>query len=229
MCGRFALYTDPIALAKQFQAENLLDLQPSYNVAPSQTIPIIRNEQGHRLFALAKWGLIPSWAKDIKIGYNTINARAETVSEKPAFRSAFQRRRCLIPADGYFEWQEITGSKTKQPWYISLKNQEPMALAGLWEHWQGSDGSEIESCAIIVTSGNDLMQPIHDRMPVILPPGTWETWLDTANTNKQGLQTLLTQYPADDMTAWAVSTAVNSPRHNDLKCVQPVKLRKKCL
>ena len=219
MCGRFALYTDPIALAKQFQAENLLDLQPSYNVAPSQTIPIIRNEQGHRLFALAKWGLIPSWAKDIKIGYNTINARAETVAEKPAFRAAFQHRRCLIPADGYFEWQEIAGSKTKQPWYISLKNQEPMALAGLWERWQGSDGSEIESCTIIVTSGNELMQPIHDRMPVILPEEHWEIWLDTANTNKQGLQTLLSQYPADAMTAWAVSTMVNSPRHNSQDCL----------
>jgi putative SOS response-associated peptidase YedK len=172
MCGRFALCTNPIALAKQFQTENLLDLQPSYNVAPSQTIPIIRNEQGHRLFALARWGLIPSWAKDIKIGYNTINARADTVAEKPSFRSAFQHRRCLIPADGYFEWQEIAGSKTKQPWYISLKNQEPMAFAGLWERWQGSDSSEIESCTIIVTSGNELMQPIHDRMPVILPPET---------------------------------------------------------
>jgi putative SOS response-associated peptidase YedK len=134
MCGRFALYTDPLALAKQFQTENLPELQPNYNVAPSLTIPIIRKEQGHRLFALAKWGLIPSWAKAINAGYSTINARAETVAEKPAFRSAFQHRRCLIPTDGYFEWQEITGSKNKQPWYISLKNHQPMALAGLWEH-----------------------------------------------------------------------------------------------
>ena len=109
-------------------------------------------------------GLIPSWAKEINTGYSTINARAETVAEKPAFRSAFQHRRCLIPADGFFEWQEIANSKIKQPWYISLKSQEPMALAGLWEHWQGRDGSEIESCTIIVTAGNELMQPIHDRM-----------------------------------------------------------------
>jgi putative SOS response-associated peptidase YedK len=222
MCGRFALYTDPIALAKKFQTENLLDLQPSYNVAPSQTIPIIRNEQGHRLFALARWGLIPSWAKDIRIGYNTINARADTVAEKPSFRSAFQRRRCLIPADGSFEWQEIAGNKIKQPWYISLTNQEPMALAGLWEHWQGSDGSEIESCTIIVTAGNEMMQPIHDRMPVILSPETWATWLDTANTNKQGLHSLLTQYPAEEMAAWPVSTVVNSPRHNSGECIQPI-------
>ena len=219
MCGRFALYTDPIALAKKFQTKNLLELQPSYNIAPSQTIPIIRNEQDHRLFAIAKWGLIPSWAKEINTGYSTINSRAETVAEKPAFRSAFQHRRCLIPADGYYEWQEIVGNKTKQPWYISLKNQEPMAFAGLWEHWQGRDGSEIESCAIIVTAGNELMQPIHDRMPVILPPKKWDTWLDTANTNKLGLQTLLTQFPADAMTAWPVGTVVNSPRHNGEVCI----------
>lgn len=214
MCGRFALYSDPIVLAKKFQTENVPELLPSYNIAPSQAIPVIRQENDRRTFAMARWGLIPSWAKDIKISYSTINARAETVAEKPAFRSAFQRRRCLIPADGYFEWQEIANSKIKQPWYISLKNQEPMALAGLWEYWQGKDGSEIESCTIIVTSGNELMQPIHDRMPVILSPETWDIWLDTANTNKQGLQTLLTKYPDDEMTAWPVSTLVNSPRHN---------------
>jgi putative SOS response-associated peptidase YedK len=219
MCGRFALYADPIALAKKFQAENVPELPPSYNVAPSQAIPVIRQEQGRRTFAMARWGLIPSWAKDIKISYSTINARAETVAEKPAFRSAFQHRRCLIPADGYFEWQEIAYSKIKQPWYISLKNQEPMALAGLWEHWQGRDGSEIESCSIIVTSGNEIMQPIHDRMPVILSPETWDTWLDTANTDKQGLQTLLTQYPADEMAAWRVGTVVNSPKHNGEECI----------
>ena len=224
MCGRFALYTDPIALAKKFQTDNLLEFQPSYNVAPSQTIPIIRNEQGHRFFAMAKWGFIPSWAKDIKIGYNTINARADTVAEKPAFRSAFQHRSCLIPADGYFEWQEIAGNKTKQPWYISLKNQEPMGLAGLWEHWHGSDGSEIESCTIIVTAGNELMQPIHDRMPMILPKEHWDNWLNTTNTNKQGLQTLLTQYPTDEMTAWRVGTVVNSSRHNSEEYIQPVKI-----
>jgi putative SOS response-associated peptidase YedK len=219
MCGRFALYTDPIALAKQFQAENSPELLPSYNVAPSQTIPIIRQEQGRRLIAMTRWGLIPSWAKEINTGYSTINARAETVADKPAFRSAFQHRRCLVPADGFFEWQQIANSKIKQPWYISLKNQEPMALAGLWEHWQGRDGSQIESCTIIVTSGNELMQSIHDRMPVILPPENWDTWLDATNTNKQCLQTLLTQYPAEDMTAWPVSTIVNSPRHNSQECI----------
>ncbi len=216
------MYSDPIVLAKKFQAENVPELLPSYNLAPSQAIPVIRQEKGCRTFAMARWGLIPSWAKDIKISYSTINARAETVAEKPVFRSAFQRRRCLIPADGFFEWQEIANSKIKQPWYISLKSQEPMALAGLWEYWQGKDGSEIESCTIIVTSCNELMQPIHDRMPVILSPETWDTWLDTANTNKQGLQTLLTQYPDEEMTAWPVSTVVNSPRHNGGECISRI-------
>jgi putative SOS response-associated peptidase YedK len=197
-------------------------LQPSYNVAPSQTIPIIRNEQGHRLFAVARWGLIPSWAKEVNTGYSTINARAETVAEKPAFRSAFQHRRCLISVDGFFEWQEIANSKIKQPWFISLKNEEPMALAGLWEHWQGRDGSEIESCTIIVTAGNELMQTIHDRMPVILQPETWYTWLDTANTNTEALQILLSQYPAEEMAAWPVGTIVNSPKHNSEECISHI-------
>ncbi len=220
MCGRFALYTDPKALAKQFQTANIFDLQPSYNVAPSQTIPIVRNENNQRQFVLAKWGLIPSWAKDIKIGYNTINAKAETVAEKPSFRSAFKYRRCLIPVDGYYEWQELANSKTKQPWYISLKRQQPMALAGLWEHWQGQDGSEIESCTIIVTSGNELMINIHDRMPIILPEEHWDLWLNSANQDKQALQSLLAQYPHEEMTAWQVGTMVNSPKHNNVECIK---------
>ena len=220
MCGRFALYTDPIALAKKFQTENIPEWLPSYNIAPSQIIPVIRNERGHRLFAMARWGLVPSWAKDLKISYSTINARAETLAEKPAFRSAFKYRRCLIPADGFFEWQELASSKNKQPWYISLKDQTPMALAGLWEHWQGSDGSEIESCTIIVTSGNEIMQPIHDRMPVILPQEQWTTWLDSHNTDKLAPQTLLTQFPAALMTTWPVNSVVNSPRHNGQECVK---------
>jgi putative SOS response-associated peptidase YedK len=222
MCGRFALYTDPLALAKQFQTGNVPDIQPNYNVAPSQTIPIVRLENNQRQFAMTRWGLIPSWAKDIKIGYNTINARADSVAEKPSFRSAFKHRRCLIPADGYYEWQELANSKTKQPWFITLKDQQPMALAGLWEHWQGADGSEIESCTIIVTSGNELMQNIHDRMPVILPIEHWDAWLDINNTDKQGFQSLLTQYPHDEMAAWRVSTVVNSPKHNGGECIQPI-------
>lgn len=222
MCGRFALYTDPIALAKRFEAENAPDWQASYNVAPSLAIPIVRNENDKRRFTLVRWGLIPSWAKDIKISYSTINARAETVAEKPSFRSAFKHRRCLIPADGYYEWQEIAGQKTKQPWCITLSDQQPMALAGLWEHWQGQDGSEIESCTIIVTSGNVLMQPIHDRMPVILPETTWEQWLDSKNTDAKCLQALLSRYPSEEMAAWPVTTLINSPKHNNEECIKAI-------
>jgi putative SOS response-associated peptidase YedK len=222
MCGRFALYTDPLALAKRFQTDNAPDWEAGYNVAPSQTIPIVRNEHGARRFSPARWGLIPNWAKDIKIGYGTINARAETVAEKPSFRNAFKHRRCLVPVDGWYEWQEIPGQKSKQPWYISLSDQQPMALAGLWEHWQGSDGSEIESCTIIVTPGNELMQPIHDRMPVILPETTWEQWLDSSNTNAKGLQGLLTQYPSEELVAWPVGLLVNSPKNNSQSCIQPI-------
>lgn len=222
MCGRFALYTDPIALAKRFQAENAPDWQASYNVAPSLAIPIVRNKHNTRRFASARWGLIPSWAKDIKIGYSTINARAETVAEKPSFRSAFKHRRCLVVCDGYFEWQEIEGQKTKQPWYISLSDRQPMALAGLWEHWQGQDGSEIESCTIIVISGNALMQPIHDRMPVILPETDWEKWLDCKNTDYKVLQALLKQYPSEELVAWPVTALVNSPKNNDVTCIKAI-------
>jgi putative SOS response-associated peptidase YedK len=222
MCGRFALYTDPLALAKRFQTDNVPEIKPSYNVAPSQTIPIVRQENSKRHFALARWGLIPSWAKEINTGYSTINARAETVAEKPSFRSAFRHRRCFVVCDGYFEWQELAASKVKQPWFITLKDKQPMALAGLWEHWQGSDGSEIESCTIIVTSGNELMQNIHDRMPVILPTAVCDEWLNTNNTDSQGLQTLLTQYPSNEMAAWPVSTMVNSPKHNSEECITPI-------
>ncbi len=183
MCGRFALYTDPIALAKRFQTDNVPELKPSYNVAPSQTIPIVRQENSKRHFTFARWSLIPSWAKEINTGYSTINARAETVAEKPSFRSAFKHKRCLVACDGYFEWQEQANSKVKQPWFITLKDKQPMALAGLLEYWQGSDGSEIESCTIIVTSGNELMQAIHDRMnpgmigsiPIIPIPKVYRT------------------------------------------------------
>jgi putative SOS response-associated peptidase YedK len=222
MCGRFALYTDPLALAKRFQTHNVPELKASYNVAPSHTIPIVRQENNKRHFAFVRWGLIPSWAKEINTGYSTINARAETVAEKPSFRSAFKHRRGLVVCDGYFEWQEQANSKVKQPWYITLKDQQPMALAGLWEYWQGRDGSEIESCTIIVTSGNELMQNIHDRMPVILPIEHWESWLATDNTDNNSLQTLLTQFPTEQMTAWPVSTVVNSPRHNTEECIKPV-------
>ncbi|MDD5493761.1 MAG: SOS response-associated peptidase [Dehalococcoidia bacterium] len=220
MCGRFALYSDPFTLAKQFKAEALPELRPRYNVAPSQNIPIVREEGEKRRFALARWGLIPHWAKDAKIGYKMINARAETVAEKPAFRNAFKHRRCLIPADGYYEWQAIAGTKTKQPWFMVLKDREPMAFAGLWEQWRSPEGEELESCSIIVTEANEIMRPIHDRMPVILAPGDWDAWLEPDAQDTQALQALLKPYPAEGMAAWPVSTKVNSPRNDLVECVE---------
>ncbi len=220
MCGRYALTTDPRKLARRFGAEPPPDLPPRYNVAPSQTIPIVRREAEGRRFALARWGLVPSWAKDLKLGYSTINARAETVARKPAFRSAFRRRRCLIPADGFYEWQASTQTKLTQPWFIALKDQEPMAFAGLWEHWTDPAGEVLESCCIIVTEANALMRPIHDRMPVILDPVNWDAWLDPEAHDPASLQALLMPYPANAMTAWPVGTKVNNPRHDAPDCLE---------
>ena len=220
MCGRFALYSDPFSLAKRFEAEALPELRPRYNVAPSQNTPIVREEGGKRRFSLARWGLVPHWAKDTKIGYSTINARAETVAGKPAFRNAFRHWRCLIPADGFYEWQVIPGSKIKQPWFIVLRDREPMAFAGLWEQWRSPEGEELESCSIIVTEANELMKPIHDRMPVILAPEDWDAWLETDAKDAEGLQNLLKPYLAEGMTAWPVSTKVNSPRNDSAECVE---------
>ena len=164
MCGRFALYSDPVTLAQRFGVSEPPDLFPRYNIAPTQNIALVRQEGAERRFALACWGLIPQWAKDMKIGYHTINARAETVASKPAFRTAFRHRRCLIPADGFIEWQVMPCSKVKQPWFITLEDSQVMALAGLWESWRSPEGEELESCSIIVTDANEIMRPIHDRI-----------------------------------------------------------------
>jgi putative SOS response-associated peptidase YedK len=220
MCGRFALYSDPFTLARRFETDAPPELRPRYNVAPSQNIPIVREVGEKRRFAMARWGLVPHWAKDVKIGYSMINARAETMAEKPAFRNAFRHRRCLIPADGFYEWQAIAGSKVKQPWFIVLGDSEPMAFAGLWEQWRTPEGEELESCSIIVTEANEIMRPIHERMPVILAPDDWNAWLGTESRDIQALQNLLKPYPAEDMVAWPVSTKVNSPRNDSVECVE---------
>jgi putative SOS response-associated peptidase YedK len=222
MCGRYALYSNPLTLARRFGAEAPPDLPLRYNVAPTQNVPIVRVGNGARRFALARWGLIPSWAKEPNTGYSTINARAETVASKPAFRAAFRHRRCLIPADGFYEWQSISGSKTKQPWFIALADRKPMAFAGLWERWRGLEGEELDSCSIIVTTANALMQPIHERMPVILAPDAWDAWLEPAATDAGGLQGLLKPYPAEGMAAWPVSTMINSPRNDNARCLEPI-------
>ena len=207
-------------MAQRFGVSEPPDLFPRYNIAPTQNILLLREEGDRRSFALARWGLIPQWAKDTKIGYHTINARAETVASKPAFRTAFRHRRCLIPADGFIEWQVMPGSKVKQPWFITLEESQVMALAGLWERWRSPEGEELESCSIIVTDANEIMRPIHDRMPVILAPGDWGAWLETDAKDAGYLQSLLKPYPAEGMEAWPVSTKVNSPRNDSVECME---------
>ncbi|PHJ60457.1 hypothetical protein VF14_14740 [Nostoc linckia z18] len=222
MCGRFTLNQPVEALAKIFDVQQLPDLPAEYNIAPTQKVAtLLQNpESKKREFQQLHWGLIPSWAKDPGIGAKTINARAETVAEKPAFRSAFKHRRCLVLADGFYEWQRQQGKK--QPFYFRLQDGQPFAFAGLWERWQSPSNEEITSCTILTTAANELLQPIHERMPVILDPQDYDLWLDSQVQTPQTLQQLLRSYPAAAMTAYPVSTLVNNSRHNSPECIVPM-------
>lgn len=231
MCGRYTLRTPLNVLAQQFLFElgDLpagLSLAPRYNIAPTQTVAAVRKlEAGApRQLALLHWGLIPSWAKDAKLAASTINARGESVAEKPAFRAAFTRRRCLILADGYFEWKAV--GKKKLPIWYRLQDERPFAFAGLWERWRGPSGTPdeappLESCTIITTAANALSAELHDRMPVILHPVDYDLWLDPAFADKPRLQALLTAYPAEEMKAEPVNPRVNSVRNDDPECLVP--------
>ncbi len=222
MCGRFTLTADPNDLREAFPWVNIPEgVGRRYNIAPSQPVAVIPNDGKNQLdFFL--WGLIPSWAKDPAIGNRMINARAETISEKPSFRMAFRRRRCLIPASGFFEWKQEPDRKAKTPMYIRLKSGKPFALAGLWERWDSPDGSTIFSCTIVTTQPNELMQNIHNRMPVILPPLAYSLWLDPAEPPASQLTELLQPYPASEMIAFPVSTMVNSPGNDLPACIEPM-------
>jgi putative SOS response-associated peptidase YedK len=216
MCGRYTLRTPPSVLVEHFRLGFIPEMSPRYNVAPTQQIGIVRRADGdQREFAWAQWGLVPRWAKDPKIGNSMINARAETAAEKPAFRDAYRKRRCLIAADGFYEWKK-TGAKTKQPYYMRLKDDRPFGIAGLWERC-----GELESCTILTTSPNELCANVHDRMPVILSPNDYDQWLDPALTDPADLQPLLDAYPADEMLATPVSTHVNNVRNIDKACIAP--------
>lgn len=227
MCGRFTLRSSAKAIADQFQLSFLRDLEPRYNIAPTQAIAVVRlkpnatdaQNPDDRELALLHWGLIPSWAKDRKIGYSTINARAETVDSKPAFRQAYQKRRCLVLCDGYYEWQKVD-AKQKQPYYIHRRDDQPFALAGLWEHWQRGE-QKLQSCTIIVTAANPQLQSIHDRMPVILERGDYDLWLDPEANGTPQLRELLRPLAGDDLGAYRVSTIVNSPKNDTPECIAP--------
>lgn len=226
MCGRFTLTADPNQIRESFPWLNVPEgaqqgTQPRYNIAPTQPVAVVPNDGKIRLNYFT-WGLIPSWAKDPEIGNRMINARAETLVEKPAFRAAFRRRRCLILADGFYEWRQEPGTKRKTPMYIRLQSGKVFAFAGLWENWHAPDGSQILSCTIITSPPNALMQEIHNRMPVILPEESIPLWLDPGEPNLQELQELLKPYPEQEMEAFPVSTAVNSPANDSPEVILPL-------
>ncbi|MGK7873213.1 MAG: SOS response-associated peptidase [Xenococcaceae cyanobacterium] len=212
MCGRFTQASSVPSISQTFNLADVPLQQPRYNVAPTQQVmTILRlSPDSEREVKMLRWGLIPSWAKDIKIGAKLINARAETVAEKPSFRSAFRHRRCLIVADGFYEWQRQDGKK--QPFYFQMKDKRPFAFAGLWERWQVYSDEVIESCTILTTEANEIMRPIHHRMPVILEAKDYDLWLDIQVNQRELLQPLLTPY-SESMSAYPVSTKVNNVRN----------------
>lgn len=223
MCGRFTLTTTLGTVALRFKVRTGLeeaDFSPRYNIAPTQTV-IVVGDDGQRYLTRMRWGLIPSWAKDPAIGNRMINARAETVATKRAFRAALRKRRCLVVADGFYEWQKR--DRTKQPFRIVLKSGEPFGFAGLWESWRSPEGEEIKRCTIITVDANELLRPIHDRMPVILTREAEAVWLDPTIQEPASLLPLLTPYPSDEMECFAVDTLVNNPAHETPECIAPKK------
>jgi putative SOS response-associated peptidase YedK len=222
MCGRYTLTIDPADLQDAFPDLIIPEgMAPRYNIAPSQPVAVVANNGEHKV-ELFKWGLVPGWAKDVSIGNRMINARGETLAEKPSFRAAYRRRRCLVLADGFYEWKAEPGQKTKTPMLIKLKSGEPFAFAGLWEVWHPDQADMLLSCTIITTTPNALMEKIHDRMPVILPAKAYDAWLDPGEQSPDKLDRLLKPYPAAQMTAFAVSRAVNDPKNDSGVCVAPL-------
>jgi putative SOS response-associated peptidase YedK len=224
MCGRFARKSTQEVLADWFgvELEDMPWFAPSYNAAPQSLQPVVRlgRDSGSREFALLRWGLVPFWAKEAKPAYSTINARAEEVAKKPAFREALKKRRCLVPADAFYEWQRID-KKTKHPFAFGMKSGEPYALAGLWESWKAKEGEALETFTILTTDPNELMEAIHNRMPVILEPRDYDRWLEAGDPARPPLD-LLRPYPAEKMVAWPVSERVGNVRNNDAELLEQI-------
>ena len=223
MCGRYSVTLPPEALRQLFRYRNRPNLRARYNVAPTQSAPVVRHREAasadERELAELRWGLVPNWAKSVGDGPLLINARLETVAEKPAFRSAFRSRRCLVPADGFYEWKRE--DKAKQPFRIHPKDGSPVGFAGLWEHWQGTDGEAIESFAILTTEAEGAIREIHDRMPVMLDPSAFDAWLDPALSDPDLIRSAIKQIPVSSLAADPVSTYVNAVRNDDVHCFDP--------
>ena len=221
MCGRFSLGAT-IRVAQIFDVPGWPDTPPRYNIAPGQDIPaVIQNrETARREVRALRWGLVPFWAKDASAGNRPINARAETAATKPAFRKPFRERRCLVPADGFYEWERH--GRRKQPWHIRMRDARPFAFAGLWDRWQPAEGAPVETVTIVTTAPNALVSRIHDRMPAILPTTEYGLWLDPAVQDVERLQALLRPYPEDEMLAYPVGTQVNNPANDSPDVIAPL-------
>jgi putative SOS response-associated peptidase YedK len=224
MCGRFA-FTSPVEAMRQlFGVEERPNLAPRYNIAPTQDVVIVRRRDDERRLALVHWGLLPSWAKDRSMASRLINARAETLAEKPSFRAAFHSRRCLVPADAYYEW--LAGNDGKQPYRLARRDGGLFAFAGLWESWTPPEGEQaVESCTIITTAADEAVRPIHQRMPAILAPGDFAAWLGESVTSPEQLLALVQGARSPDLVAAPVSRRLNSPRHDDATCAEPVEVQ----
>ncbi len=220
MCGRFTLHTPESLLREAFgiKISAPLGLKPRYNIAPSQQIPIVRDTRSGREMVMARWGLIPHWSKEAKTRYSTINARIETVAEKPTYRTPFKHRRCLIPADGFYEWKVVDGRKV--PHHIRMRDCGVFALAGLWDRWEG-DGESLESCSIIVMPANDVMKSLHKRMPASIDPTHYDLWLDPRMADKNEIMGCLNSAPSSQLVTYPISPWVNSPKHDDERCMEP--------
>lgn len=224
MCGRYSLYADYRAILERFDIDEVTfeeeEYSQSYNIAPSQQIVAVVNDGAKNRLGFLKWGLVPPWAKDEKIGYKMINARAETAAEKPSFRSAFKKKRCLVIADSFYEWKRTDDGKT--PMRIKLKSGEPFAFAALWESWKSPDGKTVNTCSILTTKANELMGTIHDRMPVILTKEAEKIWLDPNVQDAETLGSLLQPFESTELEAYEVSDAVNSPKNNGPELIEKV-------
>jgi putative SOS response-associated peptidase YedK len=220
MCGRFALFASGEELQERYPFVEVPPFEPRYNIAPTQTVAAVRSTPSGRELAFLRWGLIPSWGSDPTIGHKLINARVETVSAKPSFRSSFRQRRCLIPASGYYEWQKGRGGR-KQPYFIRPRNGGLFAFAGLWERWHDSLGTPVETCTILTTEANEQLRALHERMPLILDPTADASWLDPG-ADAASLHGLLVPYPGDRMEAFPVNPWVSDPKHEGSRCLEPV-------